>query len=166
LPALYAFALVGALAGFLFYNFPPAKIFMGDSGSTYLGFMLAILPLLSRDKGNFDIQLFLGVTIVLIPIYDTFSAIWRRLKARVSIIQPDKWHLHHKLLHMGIGRRSILALVYASTMALGTLSILSTYLGKSLYVIITVCAWLVVMVLFFILHFFKERFISRETVDT
>jgi UDP-GlcNAc:undecaprenyl-phosphate GlcNAc-1-phosphate transferase len=156
LPALFSFALVGALAGFLFYNFPPAKIFMGDSGSTYLGFMLAILPLISRDPGRFDLQLYLGVTPVAIPIFDTFAAIWRRLKARKPVMSPDDWHLHHKLLKLGLGGRSILAIVYVCSMGLGLVAISSESISRILFFILCLVSWAVLMALFFVLHFVKE----------
>jgi UDP-GlcNAc:undecaprenyl-phosphate/decaprenyl-phosphate GlcNAc-1-phosphate transferase len=162
MPALFAFALVGALAGFLFYNFPPARIFMGDSGSTYLGFMVAVLPLLSRSQANYDIQLFLGVTVIVIPIFDTFAAIWRRLRAGKSVMEPDKWHIHHKLLKMGLGVRSILAMIYASTMALGAINILSAFMGRLAFFIIAMSAWVFILGLFSLLHFLKQhRFNAR-----
>jgi UDP-GlcNAc:undecaprenyl-phosphate GlcNAc-1-phosphate transferase len=157
LPALFSFALVGSLAGFLFYNFPPARIFMGDSGSTYLGFMVAVLPLLSRAEGQQDIQLMLGITVVVIPIFDTFAAIWRRLRAGKSPMAPDDWHVHHKLLKLGLGNRAILGLIYACTMALGAINVLSSYLPRLPYFLMTFASWLVILAAFFTLHFFKER---------
>ncbi len=156
LPSLYAFALVGALAGFLFYNFPPAKIFMGDSGSTFVGFMMAYLPLLSRSAEHYDIQFYFGASIALVPIYDTFAAIWRRLKAGVSIMAPDKGHLHHKLLAMGIGRRAILSLVYTVCMGLGAVAILSIFIPRLSFFILIVATWALMLGLFFTLHFVKE----------
>jgi UDP-GlcNAc:undecaprenyl-phosphate GlcNAc-1-phosphate transferase len=156
MPALYAFALVGALAGFLFYNFPPAKIFMGDSGSTYLGFMIAFLPLLSRSPENYDIQLYFGATIALVPVYDTFAAIWRRAKAGLPILAPDKGHLHHKLLAMGIGRRAILSMVYTVCMGLGAVAIQSIFIPRLSFFILILATWLVMLGLFFAIHFMKE----------
>jgi UDP-GlcNAc:undecaprenyl-phosphate GlcNAc-1-phosphate transferase len=155
LPALYSFALVGALAGFLFYNFPPAKIFMGDSGSTYLGFMMAILPLLGGKAENYDIQFYMGATVILVPIFDTFASIWRRLKAGIPIMSPDKGHLHHKLLGMGVGRRTILSIVYTSSMGLGVVAIASTYFQRIAFFYLTIGTWFVILVLFFALHFLK-----------
>jgi UDP-GlcNAc:undecaprenyl-phosphate/decaprenyl-phosphate GlcNAc-1-phosphate transferase len=157
LPALYALALVGALAGFLFYNFPPAKIFMGDSGSTYLGFMMAILPLLTGRTENFDIQLFMGATVILVPVFDTFAAMWRRAKAGMPLMSPDKGHLHHKLLGMGLGRRTILSVIYTVSMGLGAVAIASIYLNRLTFFILIIATWLVVLGLFFALHYFKER---------
>lgn len=156
LPALYSFALVGALAGFLFYNFPPAKIFMGDSGSTYLGFMMAILPLMGRRTEEFDLQLYVGATVILVPVFDTFAAMWRRLKAGRPIMSPDNGHLHHKLLGMGLGRRAILSIVYTVCMGLGAVAISSIYLPRTGFFALIGATWFVLLVLFFVIHFMKE----------
>lgn len=161
MPALYAFALVGSLAGFLFYNFPPARIFMGDSGSTYLGFMLAVLPLLDRNQGKADVALFLGATIALVPIFDTFAAIWRRKKAGTSVMAPDQWHIHHKLLKMGLGNRSILAIVYTACMGMGMTAISSEYWPRRIFVPVTWGVWALMAGLFFTLHFIKEKSLSK-----
>lgn len=161
MPALFSFALVGSLAGFLFYNFPPAKIFMGDSGSTYLGFMVALLPLISRNGAYLDIQPYLGITVIVIPIFDTFAAIWRRLRAGKSIMSPDDWHLHHKLLKLGLGTRAILGMIYASTMALGAVNVLSSYLPRGWFLALVAASWTVALSGFIALHFLKNRRLGK-----
>jgi len=99
--ALILFILFGSITGFLIYNFPPAKLFMGDSGSLFIGFILACMPLYSFDNEYSSYALILGVSFLIIPIFDTFAAIIRRKIRRVPFQSPDMDHLHHKLLAMG-----------------------------------------------------------------
>lgn len=107
--AIISFVLVGTLWGYLMFNFPPARIFMGDSGSLVLGFLLAVLPLVAEsDSGSF---MYTPITLMLIPIGDVFSAIFRRLRNKVPLSRPDKEHLHHKMLDLGLNERFILMLV-------------------------------------------------------
>ena len=109
------FVIVGAVLGFLVFNFPPAKIFMGDAGSLSLGYFLAILTLWGGPTDSLFHHLWiLPFTIVLIPVGDTTSAILRRLRQRVPIWSPDKEHTHHKLLRMGFTTRQVLAIIYTS----------------------------------------------------
>ncbi len=109
--SVVSFVFVGTLLGYLMFNFPPARIFMGDSGSLVMGFLLAVLPLVAEpDSGTI---LYLPVTLLLIPILDVFSAISRRIKKRISFTTPDKEHIHHKLLGLGLSERFILLIVSA-----------------------------------------------------
>jgi UDP-GlcNAc:undecaprenyl-phosphate/decaprenyl-phosphate GlcNAc-1-phosphate transferase len=112
--ALVCFALAGAVCGFLAFNLPPAKIFMGDSGALFLGFSISVLPLIGPAAGRVEVGLVPAVTLLLIPIYDTFSAIIRRTRAGVSVFEPDKLHLHHKLLGLGFSTKKALAIVYGA----------------------------------------------------
>jgi UDP-GlcNAc:undecaprenyl-phosphate GlcNAc-1-phosphate transferase len=155
-PALMAFVLVGSIAGYLFYNFPPAKIFMGDSGSTFIGFTLAVMPLMGRGMAS-GMWFWDSITILLIPIFDTFAAMIRRWKAGVSVMSADKRHLHHKLMDIGFGARPILAIVYAAGMLLGAVAASSLYLDPLLHWVIVIATWLVFLGLFTLLHFLKER---------
>lgn len=112
--ATISLLLLGATVGFLFYNFHPAKIFMGDSGSLYLGFFLASLSIL----GFKNITMFSFVIPVLIlgvPIFDTLFAIVRRYRTGMSITAPDKKHLHHCLISMGFSHRTTVLIIYGIT---------------------------------------------------
>ena len=99
------FILGGAILGFLCFNWPPAKLFMGDDGSQFLGFMVATIPLYSSSD-IFEYNKFLIMIILTaFPVFDTIAAIWRRLRDKRPIMSPDKFHLHHKLLNMGYTNR-------------------------------------------------------------
>jgi len=118
--AFICLSLAGAVAGFLFANFPApnAKIFMGDSGSLFLGFMLATIPFLGQTTGKdeqFQIGLLPAILVLAIPMTDTLCAIGRRLKSHVGITTPDRGHIHHKFLDHGFSPIHILFLVYLVT---------------------------------------------------
>jgi UDP-GlcNAc:undecaprenyl-phosphate GlcNAc-1-phosphate transferase len=117
--------LAGSALGFLKYNFHPAKIFLGDSGSMFLGLVLAATILIkSQYKSAAAVVLLAPLTALSIPIYDTFMAIVRRTLKKGSIFIADKKHLHHRLLEFGLTQRQIVFAVYLVTLYLGMLSFL------------------------------------------
>lgn len=109
--ALGAIVLASTL-GFLIYNFHPAKIFMGDTGALFLGFMISVLSLLGF-KGVTMVSLIIPVIILGVPISDTFFAIIRRIVHKQPISAPDKSHLHHCLLKLGFSHRQTVLIIYA-----------------------------------------------------
>lgn len=157
LPALAAISASGAILGFLFYNFPPASIFMGDSGSLFLGYLLAVLPLLGKPGSQMETGLVPAVTICLIPIMDTGAAILRRWRWRVSFFTADKYHLHHKLMNLGFEQRQILAIIYGLCAILGTTVLASVYASPYLSFILMMASWIFCAGCFLVLHFLKEK---------
>ncbi|MBP1762511.1 MAG: glycosyl transferase, family 4 [Firmicutes bacterium] len=111
--ALIAFTLVAAIMGFLPYNFHPARTFMGDCGSNFLGFILACLAVTGVAKSTALISLVIPIVILGIPIFDTFFAIFRRIYKKTPIFMPDKDHLHHRLLKMGYSHQTTVLIIYA-----------------------------------------------------
>ncbi|MGI6554131.1 MAG: MraY family glycosyltransferase [Bacillota bacterium] len=130
LVAGFALILAAAVLGFLPYNFSPARIFMGDSGSMFLGFTLATLAIQGLTKGATFISIFIPVIILGIPIFDTLFAIVRRYKNHRPIFEADKGHLHHRLLGLGLSQRQTVVAIYFVNAFLGisaiVLNILST----------------------------------------
>ncbi len=116
--AALAAALIGACLGFLRYNFNPASIFMGDSGAMFLGFALAGISLLGVMKSAAAITLMVPLLIVGVPIFDTASAIVRRLRHKRPIQEADKGHIHHRLLHRGFDQRQTVLIIYVWSGAL------------------------------------------------
>ena len=112
--AVLAFALMGACMGFLVFNFHPASIFMGDTGSMFLGYTLAVLSIMGTAK---------GVTLG-IPIFDTLFAIVRRMMANKPIFEADKAHLHHRLMAKGLSHRNTVLLIYAISIGLSISAII------------------------------------------
>jgi len=115
--AVLCFALAGALLGFLRWNFHPAAIFIGTSGTMFVGYTLAILSILGTAKVAVAL-LVLGV-----PILDTFFIIVRRAAAGRSPFTPDRGHIHHRLLDLGLSHRQTVILIYGICGALGVLSL-------------------------------------------
>lgn len=105
------FMMCGAITGFLLYNKPDAKIFMGDGGSQFMGFMIAVLPLYSSTS-NFEYNKFLvSLVLVSIPVLDTIAAMWRRMREHRSIMSPDSRHIHHKLIALGLSKKQALVIL-------------------------------------------------------
>ncbi|NLW08023.1 MAG: undecaprenyl/decaprenyl-phosphate alpha-N-acetylglucosaminyl 1-phosphate transferase [Clostridia bacterium] len=131
--ALLSLSLAAGILGFLPFNFHPAKIFMGDSGSMFLGFNLAALAVIGLTKSATVISLFVPVVTLGLPIMDTFLAIIRRYLNRRPIFAPDKGHLHHLLLAQGLTQRQAVLIIYLVNICLGgsaiLLSVLTTAQG-------------------------------------
>jgi len=108
-------ALIGACVGFLFFNWHPARVFMGDTGSNFLGFTLAALSVLSVAKGAVVLALIVPIVALAIPIFDTGWAILRRRMRGRSIATPDTEHLHHRLLDFGLSPRETALVFYFGT---------------------------------------------------
>lgn len=122
--AALAFILAGSALGFLRYNFHPAQIFMGDTGSMFLGFNLSALAIIGLTKSATVVSLFMPIVILGIPIMDTFFAILRRFVQGKPIFSPDKEHLHHRLLEMGLTHRHTVMAIYLVSLILGLTAIL------------------------------------------
>jgi len=106
-------ALGGACIGFLLFNFPPGRIFMGDTGSMFLGVVLAIVAC-SLTMARPGVATFVGVCFVLgVPILDVFLAIVRRLVLKSPLFRADSLHMHHVLTHMGFSPRQVLLVIYS-----------------------------------------------------
>ncbi len=151
--AFIAFALLGAVLGFLFYNKPPAKIFMGDSGSLILGFLLAVLPLVEKEKGAGSRVLLLAITLLIVPIFDTFAAIIRRKRKGLSIGSPDKEHIHHKLLAHGCSTLQILIMLYPICTLYGTVAFVWAIYPQTFNLFFLPFTWIPALVFFLILHY-------------
>ncbi len=116
--------LSGTCMGFLRYNFNPASIFMGDSGSYFLGYMLASLTVLGSMKSQATVAIVIPIVALGLPLMDTIIAPIRRFITGKDLFQPDKSHIHHKLLKMGLTQRKAVLLLYAATIVLGTFALL------------------------------------------
>ena len=136
--AAVAAALVGATLGFLRWNFNPAKIFLGDSGSLLLGFSLGVGAVL-LNTGETGLSMILApVVMVGVPILDTFAAIVRRTRVGVSVGTPDKGHIHHRLLKREFGQRALVAIICAITALLCVFAFVITQVGPAWKLVIVV----------------------------
>lgn len=134
--------LAGACMGFLPYNFHPASIFLGDTGSQFLGFVLAAISIQGAVKSAAVIVVAVPILAIGVPIYDTLFAIVRRKLNHQPISEADRGHMHHRLLDMGIPHVQVVLLMYFVSILLGGVSVMAMKLSnKSSYILlIYVCA--------------------------
>ncbi|WP_078429750.1 glycosyltransferase family 4 protein [Alkalihalobacterium alkalinitrilicum] len=133
--------LIGSTLGFLVHNFYPAKIFMGDTGSLFLGYLISVISITGLFKNLTFISLVIPVIILAIPIFDTLFAIIRRIVNKKKISAPDKKHLHYCLLEMGFSHRKTVLIIYG----------VSAFFGISAIIFSTTAQWLSVFIILFLL---------------
>lgn len=117
--AMLTLILAGSTAGFLPYNFNPAKIFMGDTGALFLGFMLSVISVMGVLKSAAALAILVPVFAIGFPIFDTLFAMVRRAANGRSIMEPDKGHLHHRLLALGLSQKQTVLTLYFISAVLG-----------------------------------------------
>lgn len=120
-------ALIGALSGFLPYNFSPAKTFIGEAGSNFLGFMLSVVSILGVAKTYTAVVIVLPVIVLGLPIFDVILAIFRRLikgKSLKAVFQADKGHLHHRLVARGFSQKQAVLILYGISAAFGMFAVI------------------------------------------
>ncbi|MBF0217405.1 MAG: undecaprenyl/decaprenyl-phosphate alpha-N-acetylglucosaminyl 1-phosphate transferase [Candidatus Omnitrophica bacterium] len=128
IPGIISISLAGACLGFLRYNTPPAKIHMGDTGSMFLGFLLAAFSLQTSHKSATAVTLMVPLLMLLIPISDTILAVFRRLLRGQHPFIADKHHLHHWLLSKDLSYMQVVLILCGTTFILNVLVIVSSFL--------------------------------------
>lgn len=131
--AIIAMALAGAIFGFLFLNFNPARILAGTSGSMFLGFILAVLSVFAGAK------IATTLLVMVVPIVDAFWVAFMRLKSKQSPFSADRQHLHHKLMEKGWSQKQICALYYIITSIVAVLALLTQSVTKAMVIILVIC---------------------------
>ena len=139
------FIMLGSTLGFLMHNFNPASIFMGDSGSMFLGFIIAVIALLGFKNVTMT-SLIIPLLILAIPILDTIFAIIRRALKGESISTPDKFHIHHQLLNRNFSQRATVLAIYAINLLFAFASIVYVLKDQMLgYIIYGILLFIVVL---------------------
>jgi UDP-GlcNAc:undecaprenyl-phosphate GlcNAc-1-phosphate transferase len=123
LVAITMCALAGATAGFLPFNYNPARIFMGDGGSLFIGFVLASAAVMGTEKKAVAISLIIPLLVLALPILDTAAAIVRRIRRGAPLFAADRGHVHHQLLDLGLSQRQAVNLIYVVCGLLGALAL-------------------------------------------
>lgn len=138
--AMVMAALAGACIGFMPYNLNPAKIFMGDTGSTFLGFILATISIQGLFKFYAIVSFAVPFLILGLPIFDTAFAIGRRVLSGKSPMSPDRGHVHHRLIDMGFNQKQTVSILYLMSGLLGLSAVVLTSSGeiKALFLILAV----------------------------
>ncbi|MFH1063207.1 MAG: MraY family glycosyltransferase [Candidatus Omnitrophota bacterium] len=143
----------GVMLGFLWFNFPPAKVFMGDAGSLFIGYTLSLLTIINTyytHSAPTIAPVIMPLLIMAVPIFDTLSVIRIRLKNKVSIFQADKNHLSHRLMQRGMSVKQTLFFIYLLSFAIGLGGLLLTALnaqGCYLVLIQAICIILIIAIL-------------------
>ena len=162
-------ALAGACIGFMPYNLNPAKIFMGDTGSTFLGYMLATVSIMGLFKFYAVISFAVPFLILGLPIFDTANAIIRRVAAGRSPMSPDRGHVHHKLIDMGFNQKQAVAILYAISATLGLTAVVLTSSGevKAIVLLLAVLAAILVgaCIVYGAEHWSKHASENKEDKD-
>ncbi len=139
-------ALVGATVGFLPYNFNPAKTFMGDTGSNFLGYTLATVSIMGMAKGYTILAIVAPLIVCGVPVFDMLFAIVRRLAKHQKLTAPDKGHIHHRLLKHGFSQKQAVLILYGLTSILGITAVtLVTGMTKQgiLCIILAIIIWVI-----------------------
>ena len=160
--SILCFILAASIFGFLCFNWPPAKLFMGDAGSQFLGFMISVFPLFSSDN-VFEFNKFLiMIVITAFPVFDTIAAIWRRIRDKKPIMSPDRSHLHHKLLNMGYSKKSALYLLCFLQILLCGSVIISYFLGAKRGMALLIESTAFVTLFFSFVHYTNRAVILKQ----
>lgn len=138
--AIISAALAGACIGFLPFNFNPAKIFMGDTGAQFLGFMLSIICIQGLFKGYLIISFVAPFLILGLPIFDTLFAIVRRVWNGKPVMTADRGHLHHKLMDMGFSQKQAVAILYIISTLLGLTAVVMVDRGaqQAIWIVVSI----------------------------
>ena len=121
---VFAIALAGACLGFLPRNFSPADVIMGDTGSMFLGYVLAVTSVIGVYKSAALLTIVIAVLALALPVFDTAFAILRRLIARKPIMTADRGHLHHKLIDAGYSHKQTVVILYLISAVMGVIAVL------------------------------------------
>jgi UDP-GlcNAc:undecaprenyl-phosphate/decaprenyl-phosphate GlcNAc-1-phosphate transferase len=143
--AIITVALAGATLGFLPYNFNPAKIFMADTGSNFLGFTLAVVSIQGTLKSYAAIAIAIPLLVLGLPLFDTLFAILRRIIKGKSIMEADRGHLHHRLIDMGLSHKQSVMVMYIFSASLGLCAIVLADKGvfTAILLVILVSAFII-----------------------
>ena len=154
---ILSLTMIGSLLAFLRFNFYPAKIFMGDTGSLFIGFNIAAIAAAgaAQFKGITAITLIIPIITLVIPLMDVTASVFRRIKRKKNIFQADKEHLHHLMLGKGFSQKTVAILGYVITLLFGLIAFGFSFASKEILIIILL--FLIILILFFIFVYLKKE---------
>jgi UDP-GlcNAc:undecaprenyl-phosphate GlcNAc-1-phosphate transferase len=162
---LFTSALAGSIIGFLFYNFNPASIFMGDTGSMFLGFVLATTAIQTNQKSSTAVAVLIPAIALGLPIMDTLLAIGRRALRGRPLFQADKEHIHHRLIAAGLTHRQAVLVLYGFCLFLGATALILTYASSGQAALLLVVLALVAFALLRSLGFMRLDRVTATAAD-
>ena len=146
--AVFMLALLGSLSGFLFFNFNPARVFMGDCGSLFLGFTIAASSVMCMTKSAALVGLALPALALGVPIFDTLFSMLRRFLEGRSLFSSDRSHFHHRLLAMGLRQRHVVLTIYLLTLVFAGLGLFMLVSSDIQSLAIFVCVLVLIVLVF------------------
>lgn len=168
LDVILALIMLGSTLGYLVYNFPPAKTYMGNCGSDFLGFIVGVIALLGF-KGATLTSIVIPIVIMAIPVFDTASAILRRLIQHKGIFTPDAEHIHHQLLKLKFSPRTSILIIYFITACFSAASIFFTIgdkkQGMALYLVLMLFLLFIVLKTDILFKHKKTKIMEQEMID-
>ena len=159
-------ALGGSLVGFLPYNFNPAKTFIGDTGSNFLGYCLSVISILGIAKTYTAIVIVAPIIVLALPLFDTVFAVIRRVikgKSLKAIIEPDANHLHHKMLRKGFSQKQAVLVLYGISAVFGMFAII--LMESGILKALSFALIIIVVIAIGYKEFFKQRLLESETSE-
>jgi UDP-GlcNAc:undecaprenyl-phosphate GlcNAc-1-phosphate transferase len=150
---------MGVLAGFLFFNFPPASIFMGDCGSLFIGYMMSIITILGtyyKPSNPTFFPVVIPLLVFAVPLFDIFSVMWIRMHQGKSIFHADKNHFSHRLVNMGMNVKTAVCFLYVLTFCAGLPSLILPMLSLS-GVLVVFFQTVVIMILIALLEYYGKK---------
>lgn len=163
---LPGFILCAAILAFMFFNRPPAKIFLGDGGSLTLGYCVAVLPFYIFNNENFQSNLLLiQILVASVPITDVLSAIIRRIRNKKPIFSPDRAHIHHKLLNIGFSKIQAIACLLTIQFLICLCVIFTHFMVEYNSLILLIMALFFVLFFFIVIHFLNRSVDARKNED-
>ena len=163
--AMILIILAGACMGFLPYNMNPAKIFMGDTGSMFLGYMLACMSVQGLFKFYAIVSFAVPFLVVGLPLFDSIFTIFRRLFTGKSPFYADRGHVHHRLIDMGLNTKQAVMILYLVSGALGITAVVITQSGELRAIIFVIVLILAVIASQAIRLFVRRKDDSDDTQD-
>lgn len=158
----YLLIFSGAILGFMVWNRPVAKIFLGDCGSEMIGFIIAVIPFMPTEIRSFEYNKVLVCLLVsAIPTIDVFAAVWRRLRDGKSIFCADNKHIHHKLFNIGFSVKSILVFLYTIQLLISGVCILALFITVEHGLTLMAITYIFALLFFGAIHFIN-RSVNRK----
>ncbi|RDW22227.1 undecaprenyl-phosphate alpha-N-acetylglucosaminyl 1-phosphate transferase [Oceanobacillus arenosus] len=147
LAAFLSIVVIGANLGFLYHNFYPAKIYMGDTGSNFLGYLIAVVSMLGLFKNVTFFSFIIPIIVLAVPIFDTLYAIVRRAFNKENIMKADNKHVHYQLIEAGYSHRKTVFILYAFSALFGIMAILFSEASTTTSLIITIVVLFLIQIL-------------------
>jgi UDP-GlcNAc:undecaprenyl-phosphate/decaprenyl-phosphate GlcNAc-1-phosphate transferase len=163
--ALMAAALAGALAGFLIFNFPPASIYLGDSGSLLIGLAVGVLSIRASLKGPTSVTMLAPLALLAIPLFDSSMAILRRKLTGRSIYAVDRAHLHHNLLKSGLSTKGLLLVISLLSVLTAAGAVLSVTMEQEVFAIASAAIVIGILVISRIFGYVELKLLGRRCIN-